>query len=119
MTTGLRGTYLDPKDCWKSWIELGSLGKVQAKYIKQDLKSPYTGRYPIIQAIEKSAKRWAVNNIEEARKDLTYAWQRRGEVLTDEKWNIWLNSAVHNIFNGSTAGLRRYIVRYGLQGIIK
>lgn len=119
MTTGLRGTYLDPKDCWKSWIELGSLLKVQRKYIKQDVKSPQTGTYPIIQSIEKSAKRWAVNNLEEARKDLTYAWQRRGEVLTDEKWNEWLNSAVRNIFSGRSVSMRRYVVRHGLQGIIK
>lgn len=119
MTTGLRSTYLDPKECWKSWIELGSLNKVQAKYIREDVRSPRTGTYPIIQAIEKAAKRWAINNPEEARKDLAYAWQVKGEILTEEKWNTWLNSAVRNVLGRSQPSLRRYVVRHGLQGIIK
>lgn len=81
---------LDPKRCWKEWIRLGSLNKVRNLLNDEGLRNPKTLRVPTISAIEKAAFRWALENLEEAKRDTTYAWQTEGIMMTEEMWREFL-----------------------------
>lgn len=81
---------LDPKRCWKEWIRLGSLNKVRNLFQDEGLRNPRTLRVPTISAIEKAAFRWALENLEEAKTDTTYAWQTEGIMMTEEMWREFL-----------------------------
>jgi len=85
MTVGMSAiSILDPYRCWKEWIRLGSLNRVRDLFDNEGLKNRRTMKVPTISAIEKAAFRWALVNQDESKKDLTYAWQTEGEILTEE-----------------------------------
>lgn len=91
MTVGMSAiAILDPKRCWKEWIRLGSLNKVRNLLNDEGLRNPKTMRVPTISAIEKAAFRWALENLEEAKEDTTYAWQTEGIMMTEEMWKEFL-----------------------------
>lgn len=91
MTVGMSAiSILDPKRCWKEWIRLGSLNKVRNLLEKEGLRNPRTLRVPTISAIEKAAFRWALENLEEAKSDTTYAWKTEGIMMTEEMWKEFL-----------------------------
>ena len=91
MTPGIKiRTLLDPERCWKEWVRLESLKKVQDLFESEGLKNPKTMRVPTVSAIEKSAYRWALENQDQSKEDLRRAWSTIGEVLTEEKWKEFL-----------------------------
>lgn len=91
MTVGMNvNSILDPRRCWKEWIRLGSLNKVRNLFEGEGLRNPATMRVPTISAIEKAAYRWAMDNQEEAKQDLSYAWQSEGVMMTEEMWRDFL-----------------------------
>lgn len=93
MTVGMSIiSILDPKRCWKEWIRLGSLNQVMRLFEDEGLRNPRTLRVPTISAIEKAAFRWALKNMDEAKVDLTYAWQTEGVMMTEEMWEEFLVS---------------------------
>lgn len=91
MTTGLGvASILDPRQCWKDWIRLGSLAKIRDELQDKGVINQRTMKPPTISAIQKAAYRWALENQDEARKDLRYAWSEVGRVLTDADWRDFL-----------------------------
>lgn len=96
MTAGIRSSsILDPGRCWKEWMRLGSLNKVRHLFATEGLRNQRTMKPPTISAIEKAAYRWALKNLDEAKKDLAFAWQAEGELLTEERWNQFLYDKAH------------------------
>lgn len=100
MPAGLRNRgYLDPEMCWKEWcIHSGSLKATQEKFYSQGIRNPRNDEPPTKSGIEKAAFFWAIQNQDEARKDLEYAWLKEGQVLTDERWKKFLASASRLVF---------------------
>lgn len=100
MPAGLRNRgYLDPETCWKEWcIHSGSLKATQEKLYNSGVRNPRTDEPPTKSGIEKAAFMWAIQNQDDARKDLEYAWQKEGQVLTDEKWREFLANASRLVY---------------------
>lgn len=118
MTPGLRTRgILDPERCWKLWIELGSLNKVKDQFAIEGLINPITMKPPTISAIEKAAYRWALENQEEARQDLSYSWGRVGEPLTDERWHEFLVSSAELAYFVQPAKIKRFIEENELERV--
>lgn len=96
MTVGMDTlSVLDPKRCWKEWIRLGSLNKVKRLFEDEGLRNPRTLRVPTVSAIEKAAYRWALENMDEAKQDMTYAWKTEGVMMTEEMWTDFLVKKAH------------------------
>ena len=116
MTTGLGViSILDPERCWREWIRLGSLHKVQNKFEDEGLRNPRTLRVPTISAIEKAAYRWALENLEEAKKDLEYAWNQIGEVLTEERWQEFLVDKAKLAYFVQPKKIERFLEQHQLE----
>lgn len=117
MAAGLRGRLIvDPYTCWKKWhVELGTLRKVREYYRKEGIVNPRTGEPPTKRAIEMSAFNWALNNPEEARKDLDKAWQREGFVLTDDEWGLTLYKFAKACYYQRPGKFRRYVESHNLE----
>jgi hypothetical protein len=115
MTAGMSTiSILDPERCWREWMSLGSLPKVRNLLDKEGLKNRYTQRVPTISAIEKAAFRWMLENLEESRKGLEYAWSREGAILTDEKWNEFVVSAAKLAYFCQPRKLERFLEKHSL-----
>ena len=115
MTAGIRTiSVLDPERCWREWVRLGSLNKVRNLFDDEGLRNPRTMRVPTISAIEKAAFRWALGNLEEARRDLVRAWQAEGEVLTDERWKEFLKDKAILAYYLQPRRLERFLEQHQL-----
>ena len=86
---------LDTERCWKEWVRLESLKKVQRLFESEGLRNPRTQRVPTISAIEKAAYRWALENLETSKEDLRKTWSTIGEPLTEEKWREFLKTTAN------------------------
>jgi len=107
MTAGVKKVkLLDTKRCWKDWMRLGSLNKVRSLLEI----NPQTMKLPTPSGIEKAAFRWALTNQTEARKDLAFAWQEIGMVLTDEDWKKFLVDKAGLIHYDSPGRLHEFLV---------
>ncbi len=115
MPAGLKNKqFLDPKQCWKDWnIHEGSLGAVQKKLVREGNLNPKTDQPPTISGIEKAAFAWALENQEEARKDLEFAWSREGHVLTEEDWREFLRNAARLVFYQRPNRLQNFMSENG------
>jgi hypothetical protein len=111
--------YLNPKECWKLWHSLGGLSRVREHFLKKGVVNPKTGNPPTIAGIEKAAFAWALENKEEARKDLAYSWQQEGHVLDDEKWDDFLYRTAKLVFYQRHKKFSRYIEANGLQRFLE
>lgn len=116
MAAGLKNRgFLDPKTCWKEWHVIeGSLGSVQSKFLKQGLVNERTERAPTKSGIEKAAFSWAIENQAESRKDLQYAWEKEGHILTDEDWKQFLLDASRLVFYQRPNRLKEFLSKNGL-----
>jgi len=115
MTAGMSTlNILDPERCWKEWIRLGSLTKVQNLFDLEGLRNPRTLRVPTLSAIEKAAYRWALENQEEARRDLEFAWASEGEVLTEERWIGFLVDKTKLAYFVQPRKIERYLEKHDL-----
>lgn len=116
MAPGLKDRgFLDPEDCWKKWITLGSLGLVRKAYAKEEKINSKTGNPPTKSAIEKAAYMWALDHLKEARKDLEFAWVKDGHILTDEAWNKFLVKAAHLVHYQRMHKFENFVNQHGLQ----
>ena len=121
MAPGLRNKgYLNPKECWKDWnVNLGSLGEVQKDHLSKRKTHPVTDQAPSKSGIEKAAFGWALYHQDEARKDLEYAWQRQGVILTDEDWYRWLINAASLFFYRRPIPFNKFVAQFGLQRYVR
>lgn len=115
MTAGVKKVkLLDTKRCWKDWMRLGSLNKVQESLEKEGLINQETMRPPTPAGIEKAAFRWALENQNEARKDLEYAWHEIGMVLTDKDWKQFLTDKAKLTYYATPIKLQNFLVLHKL-----
>lgn len=117
MTPGLKNKgMLDPKRCWKEWtVSLGSLRAVRENlYINGEI-NPKTGQPPTKSGIQKAAFSWAIENQEEARKDLEYAWEKAGHVLTDELWQDRIVGFAKLIYHQRPGRFQKFLDKHGFQ----
>lgn len=108
---------LDPERCWREWIALGSLTKVMNLFEQEGLRNPQTQRVPTISAIEKAAYRWMLENLDEARRGLEFAWSSEGVILTDEKWNEFVIEKARLAYFVQPRKFERYLEQHNLVGI--
>lgn len=116
MPAGLKNKgFLNPEECWKDWhIHEGSLRKIQEKMLREGRTNPKTGNPPTKSGIEKAAFTWALENQDEARKDLEYAWEKEGVILTDEAWKQFLVSAAKLVHHQRPGRYERFLIQNGL-----
>lgn len=115
MTLGMTTqSILDPRRCWKLWIEEGSLSKVRGIFADEGLINPNTLRPPTLSAIEKAAYRWALDNLDDARDDLEYAWNSVGKTLTEKDWRQFLSKKIRLAFFLQPRKIERYLVKHDL-----
>lgn len=108
--------YLNGEQCWKKWTRLGgSLKTVREELIKEGVENPKTGAPPTITGIEKAAFLWAISNPAEARRDLERAWLDHGEILTDERWKVFISDAAKLILAQSPERLEQFLADNNLQ----
>lgn len=117
MPPGLKNAgLLNGKECWKDWtVNLGTLSAVQRKLEQEGRVNPRTGLPPTASAIQKSAYTWAVANMEEARKDLEWAWSKAGQPMTDEAWKRFITKAASLIYYQRPRKYERFVAQYNLQ----
>lgn len=119
MTIGLSAQkWLDEKECWDKWIELGSLESVRRYYQKNGVLNNRTGDPPTQSAIQKAAYRWMLGNIHEARKQVEHEWQKDGRILTEDEWKKFLFRVVKTTYYQTPVKLEKFIVGYGLQSYV-
>lgn len=116
MPAGLKNRgFLDPRTCWKEWhVGAGSLGAVQDKFLKDGLINNKTNSVPTKSGIEKAAFAFAIEHQDEARKDLAYAWEKEGHILTDADWKQFLKDAARLVYYQRPRRLQEFLTRNGL-----
>lgn len=105
---------LDPERCWKEWIRTGSLNEVRKVFEREGIKNPRTLEPPTLSAIEKAAYRWVLNNQEEGRQDLEFAWSSQGQVLNDFKWKQFLASKAKLAYFVQPRKIEKFLTENGL-----
>lgn len=85
-----RPSFLDRKQCFELWVELGSLPKVQQSLARKGVVNPKTGKPAGLPAIRAAAYKHVFYNIAEARK----VYQRLGAFGEgkDEAWIEYLKN---------------------------
>ena len=116
MTPGIPlRTVLDPERCWKEWVRLESLKKVQDLFESEGLRNPRTLRPPTISAIQKAAYRWALENQDQSKEDMRHAWSVVGEALTEEKWQEFLRTKAGLAYFLQPKKIDRFLQENGLE----
>jgi len=82
--------YIDKRECFDKYLQLGSLGSVYRYFEAKGVISPITGRPPTRQAIKNAAFTFILNNIPVAKKALADYYFSKGVEFTDEKFNKML-----------------------------
>ncbi len=119
MRAGLMGKkLLDTKECWELWHKIGSLKGVQNYLLQKGVINQRTGRPVTVAGIEKAAFTWALENQETARKDLSYAWQQEGFILTDDEWRKFLVKKARLIFYQRPGRFGKFISDNGLEDLV-
>lgn len=80
--------YLEGKELFILWAQLGSLSKVRENLIQSGILNPETGKPPTQAGIRVAVRRWMAQNPAEARKlmlELGESW-----ASNDQEWNQWL-----------------------------
>lgn len=77
--------YLDNRDCFYAWAELGSLAKAKSHFEKNGIVNPKTGKPPTRAAISVAAKRWIAYNLEEAYD----VYVHYGSLMNFEEFKRW------------------------------
>lgn len=90
-----RPIVLDRETCFKKWVDLGSLLNVSIWFEKQGISNSFTGKKYSASAISYAARRWVVQNPEEARK----YYEQAGMYLSDEDWTAWLVNTMLKVFH--------------------
>ena len=108
---------LDEKFCWKEWQKpKGSLLKVITDLNSQGKLNPDTGRPFTPSGIQKAAFRWALDNIEEARRDVEYKLNTDGRTLSERAWKEFLYDMTKLACQTEPRKFERYVAKLGLQG---
>lgn len=82
--------YIDKKECFEKYLQLGSLGSVYRYFEAKGTISPITGRPPTRQAIKNAAWTYILFNIPLAKKALADYYFSKDVEFNDEKFNRML-----------------------------
>ena len=96
---------LNERECFRLWLELGSLRKVSDHLRSKGTINPKTGRPFTTMGIRNSAYRWVLKNIEEA-KPLYYS---EGFVGDDEDWDKFIIDTARNIILEPSVTVRPFM----------
>lgn len=79
--------YIDKKECFNLYLQLGSLGNVMRYFQNKGFVSPVTGRPPTRQSIKNAAFTYIMLNIPDAKVRLDDYYLSKGIEWDDEKFN--------------------------------
>jgi hypothetical protein len=82
--------YLDKKECFEKYVQLGSLAAVKRYFDNRGFVNPATGKPPTRQAIKNATFTYILFNIDDAKKVLDSYYVGKGVDWNDEKFNEML-----------------------------
>ena len=118
---------LDEELCFKLWVELDSITKVQSHMKLAGMVNPNNGKEFTQMAVWNAAIRWVLEHPDEARKH----YKAKGSTLSDLQWEEWLTEKAMFVYGGSSKSrffkwIRKmgydkydyvYAKRYGMEAV--
>ena len=108
MAKGFGVEYLDGKECFYLWAELGSLEKASNELERRGKVNPKTGKAPTRMSISTSARNWATENLKESYE----VYQKCGSLFSWEDYCKWIVDQAKKI--KTKTAYRRWLKTSGL-----
>lgn len=115
MQSKIRGKvryYPEGKDIFEYWAGLGratSLDKVKSHFFQNGFKNPKTGKPPTRMGLWCAMWRWALLNVEEARRIYAqYVLELDGETLSDDEWYSLVHSRALQLL--TSRGYKKFVL---------
>lgn len=101
-------TYLDDKQCFDLWIELGTLEKVRQHLYSLGIKNPLSGNMATPFGIRTAAFRWMLHNLDEAWEIMAGKYH----ILGRDEFDQWAVYKAMSFFQGENA-FRKWLISRG------
>jgi len=96
---------LDAEECFKLWVELGTLKKVVMELTRRGQINKITGKPYGIMTVSNRAHRWVLENSEEARSYYIEA----GTIMNEEQFDRWMITKAMTSYHKSPNRFFRWI----------
>ena len=102
---------LSPEDCFKAWVETGTVEKASKFMNNKGIVNPRSGNYYSVYSVWRSAMMWVLEHPDEARP----YYVAEGATFTDTEWEEFLVKKACHIYGHSKNRLISWIKRMKME----